>query len=169
MQNPEKERGTRDRAFYFKEGGPLNFASFSNGGIYSKVFKYITLKKMKKIPPSQERYLDWKKKIRHSEIRKRQIWTCSCSHNSIPLWDHPVCWNYTECCLGKKRACNHVTKNCLIIHKYSSYFPERSLDRPKKEKSDHVYNHNNLSANCIMIIGQILNFSVLQIWTTGQH
>lgn len=30
------------------------------GGIYSKVFKYITLKKGKN-PPSQERYLDWKK------------------------------------------------------------------------------------------------------------
>lgn len=28
MQYPEKERGTRDKAFYFKEGGSLNFASF---------------------------------------------------------------------------------------------------------------------------------------------
>lgn len=55
---------------------------------------------------------------------------------------------------GEKRSCNHVTKNCLIIHKYSSYFPERSLDWPKK--SDLEHNHNNLSANCIMIIGQIL-------------
>lgn len=28
MQYPEKERGTRDRAFYFKEEGTLNFVSF---------------------------------------------------------------------------------------------------------------------------------------------
>lgn len=35
---------------------------------------------------------------------------------------------------GEKRACNHVTKDCLITHKYSSYFLERSLDRPKRRK-----------------------------------
>lgn len=47
LPDPEEERGTKDRAFYFREEWTPNFAS-SYGGIYSKVFKYITLKKKEK-------------------------------------------------------------------------------------------------------------------------
>lgn len=97
------------------------------------VSKYITSKKGKHLP-SQERYLDWKK-VRHSEIKRFELAHAPIILSLCGIMLHAEIKQNAACGGGGvKKAHNHATKCCLIICKYSSYFLERSLGRPKERK-----------------------------------